>query len=311
MNGLLSGHQVLVVDDSQVHLHVLEQTLSREFECVHKARNGREAMAIFEREQPALVITDCVMPDVSGFELCQRIRATQSSYVYIIMVTSITEKDDIVKGLAAGADDYLTKPFHIEELLARVNVGRRLLDLHRQLEEKNRLLEHAALTDPLTGLPNRRAIEAWAAHQLPAAVRHGFSFWVIMIDLDHFKHVNDTYGHDAGDTVLKAVGEILQSNTRSSDIAGRIGGEEFLHAVTHANEEDLPTLVERTRAKLMARTFSFGGSQAIVTASFGVAGFRGEDAPAFGELIRRADRALYRAKQLGRNRAEYEPLAHS
>ena len=311
MNGLLSGHQVLVVDDSQVHLHVLEQTLAREFECVHKARNGREAMAIFEREHPGLVITDCVMPDVGGFELCQRIRAAQSSYVYIIMVTSITEKDDIVKGLAAGADDYLTKPFHLDELLARVNVGRRLLDLHRQLEEKNRLLERAALTDALTGLPNRRALEAWAAHQLPAAVRHGFSFWVVMIDLDHFKRVNDSYGHDAGDAVLKAVGEILQSNTRSSDIAGRIGGEEFLHAVTHANEADMPTLVERTRAKLMARTFSFGGSQVSVTASFGVAGFRGEDAPSFGELLSRADRALYRAKQLGRNRAEYEPLAHS
>jgi len=305
------GLHVLIVDDSQVHLHVLEQTLSREFDCVHKARNGREAMAIFERERPALVITDCVMPDFSGFELCQRIRAAQSSYVYIIMVTSVTAKDDIVKGLAAGADDYLTKPFHVEELVARVNVGRRLIDLHRQLEEKNRLLEQAALTDALTGLPNRRAIDAWAAHQLAAAVRHGFSFWVVLIDLDHFKHVNDTYGHDAGDAVLKAFGEILQSNTRSSDIAGRIGGEEFLHAVTHADEEDMPLLVERARAKLVARTFAFGGSQVSVTASFGVAGFRGETAPPFGELISRADRALYRAKQMGRNRVEFEPLSRS
>src|SRR5262245_917980 len=268
-------------------------------------------MEIFERERPALVITDCVMPDVGGFELCQRIRAAQSSYVYIIMVTSITEKDDIVKGLAAGADDYLTKPFHIEELLARVKVGRRLLDLHRQLEEKNRLLEEAALTDALTGLPNRRAIDAWAAHQLAAAVRHGFPLWVVLIDLDHFKRVNDSHGHDAGDTVLKVFGEILRSNTRSSDIAGRIGGEEFLHAVTYAEEECMPMIVERTRAKLMAHTFAFGGSQVTVTASFGVAGFRGTRAPSFGELINRADRALYRAKQLGRNRAEIEPLSQS
>lgn len=305
------GLHVLIVDDSQVHLHVLEQTLSREFDCVHKARNGREAMAIFERERPALVITDCVMPDFSGFELCQRIRAAQSSYVYIIMVTAVTAKDDIVKGLAAGADDYLTKPFHVEELMARVNVGRRLIDLHRQLEEKNRLLEQAALTDALTGLPNRRAIDAWAAHQLAAAVRHGFSFWVVLIDLDHFKRVNDTYGHEAGDAVLRAFGEILQSSTRSSDIAGRIGGEEFLHVVTHADEEDMPLLVERTRSKLMARRFAFGDSQVIVTASFGVAGFRGETAPPFGELISRADRALYRAKQTGRNRAEFEPLSQS
>src|SRR6185295_20369000 len=100
--------------------------------------------------------------------------------------------------------------------------------------------EHLALTDPLTGLPNRRAVEAWADRQLRAAVRHQFSFWVVMIDLDHFKRVNDTYGHDAGDTVLKAFGEILRSNTRSSDIAGRIGGEEFLHAVAYTEEEDMP-----------------------------------------------------------------------
>jgi len=311
---VLSDYHVLVVDDSVLHLTILQHTLSRAFASVHSARNGRDAMEIFERERPALVITDCMMPDVGGYELCQRIRAAQSSYVYIIMVTSIEGTENVVKGLAAGADDYLTKPVHTEELLARVRVGLRLIDLQRQLEEKNRLLEHFALTDPLTGLPNRRAIEAWAAHELPAAVRHGFSFWAVLIDLDHFKRVNDTYGHDAGDTVLKAVGEILKSNTRSSDICGRIGGEEFLHVVTHAEESHIPTIVERMRAKLAAQPFSFGGAEVaggaevIVTASFGVAGIRaGETAPTFGDLISRADRALYRAKQLGRNRAEFEP----
>src|SRR6185295_4369336 len=129
----------------------------------------------------------------------------------------------------------------------------RLIDLHRQLEEKTRLLEHFALTDPLTGLPNRRAIEAWAAHELPAAARHGFAFWVVAIDLDHFKQVNDTHGHDAGDTVLKTFGEILRSNTRSSDISGRTGGEEFLHVLTRADSAHIPMVVERTRAKLAAQ----------------------------------------------------------
>ena len=303
----MSGVDVLVVDDSAVHLKVLEHTLSRTFERVHLARNGREALEIFERERPALVITDCVMPDVGGFELCQRIRAAQSFYVYIIMVTSIAETESVVKGLASGADDYLTKPVHPEELLARVKVGLRLIDLYRQLEEKNRLLEHFALTDPLTGLPNRRAIEAWAAHELPAAVRHGFAFWVVAIDLDHFKHVNDVYGHEAGDTVLKAFGAILRGYTRSSDISGRIGGEEFLHVITHADETYLPAIVERTRAKLSAHSFTFGGSTVMVTASFGVTGFRGgEHAPGFPELVKRADQALYKAKQGGRNRAEYD-----
>ena len=303
----MSGVDVLVVDDSAVHLKVLEHTLSRTFERVHLARNGREALEIFERERPALVITDCVMPDVGGFELCQRIRAAQSFYVYIIMVTSIAETESVVKGLASGADDYLTKPVHPEELLARVKVGLRLIDLYRQLEEKNRLLEHFALTDPLTGLPNRRAIEAWAAHELPAAVRHGFAFWVVAIDLDHFKHVNDVYGHEAGDIVLKRFGEILRGYTRSSDISGRIGGEEFLHVVTHADETYLPAIVERTRAKLSAHSFTFGDSSVTVTASFGATGFRGgEHAPGFPELVKRADQALYKAKQGGRNRAEYD-----
>ena len=306
----MSVFQVLVVDDSLTHLKLLEQTLAREFQRVHLARNGRDALAIFEREQPAFVITDCEMPDLSGFEICQRIRAIQTSYPYIIMVTSIAEKENIVKGLAAGADDYLTKPIYTEELLARLGVGRRLLDLTRQLEEKNRLLEQAALTDDLTGLPNRRAIESWAAHQLAAASRHGFSFWVVLIDLDHFKRINDTYGHDAGDTVLKGFGEVLKSSTRSSDISGRIGGEEFIHVVTHAEEHHLPMIVERTRSKLAARKFSLGGMEVTVTASFGVAGFKGADAAmGFVELISRADRALYRAKQGGRNRAEFEPLS--
>lgn len=303
----MGGVEVLVVDDSAVHLRVLEHTLAREFERVHLARNGREALAIFDREEPALVITDCLMPDVGGFELCQRIRAAQSHYVYIIMVTSISETENVVKGLSAGADDYLTKPFHTDELLARVRVGLRLIDLHRQLEEKNKLLEHFALTDSLTGLPNRRAIEAWAAHELPAAVRHGFSFWVVLIDLDHFKRVNDAHGHEAGDIVLKAFGEILKGHTRSSDISGRIGGEEFLHVITHADQAHLPLIIERARAKLAAHPFRFGDSTVTVTASFGVAGFRGgERAPGFPELVKQADRALYQAKQAGRNRAEFD-----
>jgi two-component system cell cycle response regulator len=224
------------------------------------------------------------------------------------MVTSVTTTESVVKGLASGADDYLTKPFHTEELLARVKVGFRLIELHRQLEEKNRLLEHFALTDPLTGLPNRRAIEAWAAHELQGAARHGFSFWVVLIDLDHFKRVNDTYGHDAGDSVLKGFAEILKSHTRSSDISGRIGGEEFLHVVTHAEAAHVAIVVERVRAQLAAQTFSFGGSVVTVTASVGVTGFRaGEPPSTFAQLVSRADRALYRAKQSGRDRAELEP----
>ena len=189
------------------------------------AKNGSQALDLFAAHLPPLLITDWEMPDITGIELCERIRRDfPTSYTYIVILTGMTDTDKIVKGLAAGADDYLTKPFHAKELLARLGVGRRLVDLHRQLEAKNLLLQELALTDGLTGLPNRRAVEAWAVRQLKGAARHGFPFWVALADLDRFKRVNDTYGHDAGDTVLKKFAEILKANTRSSNICAGFGG---------------------------------------------------------------------------------------
>ncbi len=245
------------------------------------------------------------MLDLSGIELCEHIRNhPRQTYTYLIILTGITEKNKLVKGLAAGADDYLTKPFHSDELLARVGVGRRIVELHRQLEAKNRLLEELALTDPLTGLPNRRAIEEWATRQLSGAARYGFSFLVVLADLDHFKAVNDTHGHDAGDTVLKKFAEILKTNSRQSDICGRIGGEEFLFVLTHTTQENAVMVVERMRAELEAAEFDFDGSSLTVTASFGLAGFEGTQAPDFNRLVSQADAALYAAKRTGRNRIE-------
>jgi diguanylate cyclase (GGDEF)-like protein len=217
----------------------------------------------------------------------------------------MTDTDKVVSGLASGADDYLTKPFHAQELLARLGVGRRVIDLHRQIEAKNRLLEEMALTDPLTGLPNRRAVEVWAARQLNGAARHGFSFWVVMADLDGFKSVNDTYGHDAGDAVLKKFAEVLSANTRSSNICARLGGEEFLSILTHAEKENVEAAVGRVRQQFAAQEFKFQGRNLSVTASFGIAGFRGEKAPDFKLLMKQADAALYSAKTHGRNRIEF------
>jgi len=304
----VGGSKVLIADDSVVYRKLVERTLSVDSCTVLFAKNGQEAIEILDREHPSLVITDWVMPDLTGIELCQRIRAkSDSGHTYIILLTSNAEKENVVKGLSAGADDYLTKPFDPDELLARVRVGHRLVDLHRQIEAKNRLLEELALTDSLTGLPNRRAIVAWASRQLNGAARHGFTFWVALMDLDHFKNVNDSYGHEAGDRVLKEFAEILKAHTRQSDISGRIGGEEFLQVVTHGDEEGIRTLVEHIRCQLAETTFDFGGAPAKVTASFGVAGFFGKNAPEFSELVSRADAALYRAKRLGRNRIEIDP----
>jgi two-component system, cell cycle response regulator len=296
--------KVLVADDSAVYRKLLEQALSGDYSIL-MAHSAEQALEIFNRERPSLVITDWVMPDMTGIELCQRIRSNGGGpYTYVILLTTVAEKENIVRGLSAGADDYLTKPFHQQELVARVRVGCRLIELHRQLEAKNRLLEELALTDPLTKLPNRRAIEDWSRRQLSGAARHGFPFWVVLIDLDHFKHVNDNHGHDAGDMVLKRFGEILKMNTRLSDICGRIGGEEFLQVLTYADEPSVRMVVERVRKQFAAETFSFGGNTINVTASFGVAGFHGRTPPPFSELVTQADAALYRAKNNGRNCAE-------
>ncbi len=297
--------RVLVADDSAVSRKLVEHTLSEKRYSLVFAKSGRETVDLFALHHPALVIVDWVMPDLTGIEICKHIRSkTQASYTYIILLTAKSAKESVVEGLAAGADDYLTKPFHPEELIARVGVGLRIMELQREIEVKNTLLQELALTDSLTSLPNRRAIEDWAARQLSGAARYGFSFWVALADLDHFKTVNDTYGHDAGDTVLKAFSQILKAKSRRSDICGRIGGEEFLFVLTHSTEEDAKRVVESVRAELEATKFDFNGNCLTVTASFGLAGFSGTRPPDFNRLIAQADLALYSAKRLGRNRVE-------
>jgi two-component system cell cycle response regulator len=297
--------RVLVADDSAVSRKLVEHALSENRYSLVFAKSGREAIDLFTEHNPTLVIVDWIMPDLTGLEICKHIRSrTQASYTYIILLTGKSEKESVVEGLASGADDYLTKPFHPDELIARVGVGLRIMELQREIEVKNAMLQELALTDPLTSLPNRRAIQDWAARQLSGAARYGFSFWVALADLDHFKTVNDTYGHDAGDTVLKAFSQILKTKSRRSDICGRIGGEEFLFVMTHATQEDAKRVIECVRTELEATKFNFNGNNLTVTASFGLVGFAGAQAPEFSQLVAKADLALYSAKRLGRNRVE-------
>ncbi len=299
---------VLVVDDSPVARKLVEHALPAGEYTLLVAATGQEALEIFEKHHPGLIITDWLMPDLTGIELCQRIRARpEGACTYIILLTSISDKAQIVKALEAGADDFLTKPFHAEELLARARVGRRTVELHREIEAKNRLLEQLALTDPLTGLSNRRAIQEWALRQWSGATRHGFSIWAMMADLDHFKSVNDTHGHHAGDLVLKKFTEVLRESIRQSDMCARVGGEEFLVILTHTDQEGVVVLAERIRALFATHVFEFEGGRIQVTASFGIAGPPPGRSPDFDQLVARADAALYVAKRLGRNRVEIMP----
>lgn len=301
--------KVLIIDDSPVARKLLELTLLEKGYSLILATNGQNGIELFEKHGPDVVITDWMLPDLSGQEVCKRIRSSsRESYAYIIVVTAQTGKENLVEALSLGADDYLTKPFHRGELLARVGAGARITGLQRQIEAKNKQLEELALTDPLTGLPNRRAIEDWAASQLSNAARHGFPFWIALADLDHFKQVNDTFGHDAGDAVLKRFSKLLKSSLRRGDLCGRLGGEEFLLVLTHTDKQNALKVIDRIRLELSSTPLTFGGCTVGVTASFGLAGFEGsQKASAFGPLRQLADAALYAAKRAGRNRIEFTP----
>ena len=287
--------QVLVVDDSPVYRKLVEHALEGNPYSLMFAKSGREALDLVARNLPAIVITDWMMPDLSGLELCQRLRAdVHRGYTYIILLTSIAEKDNVVKGLAAGADDYLTKPFDPGELLARIGVGRRIIDLHRQIDAKNKLLEEMAHSDPLTGLPNRRAIEDWAARQLRGAARHGFPYWVVLTDLDSFKSINDTHGHHVGDEAIRVLAQELQRAVRATDTCGRLGGDEFGVAMPEADERHASDVASRVRQSLDELNRA-GKSPVPVQFSTGITSWRsGMDWQAMYQV---ADKALYVVKR--------------
>ena len=288
---------ILVADDSAVSRKLVEHALEAELCKLLFAKNGREALQIVSESKPHIVITDWMMPDTTGPELCQKIRAeSKEGYTYIILLTSSSDLEKMVEGLAAGADDYLTKPFHEKELLARIGVGRRIIAMHREIATKNRQLEEAARTDHLTGLPNRRAVEEYARKQLSGAVRYKFPVWLLAADLDGFKFINDTYGHSAGDEVLQYFAAVLKANTRTADICGRLGGDEFIVILTHVEKRHVPVFVERVQSALASHDFGFEGNVTHVGASFGSAGLEFPEQKEFGELLADADAALYRAK---------------
>jgi two-component system cell cycle response regulator len=302
MTSAVPKYEILVVDDSPVHRKLIEHILSGHGYSLSFACNGSEALQMYHEKATSIVITDWVMPDFSGLELCEHIRADKSSaYTYVILMTSNTEKDGVVKGLEAGADDYLVKPFDSGEMLARIGVGRRIIDLHRQLEQKRAQLEEVARTDSLTGLPNRRALEEWVIKQLKGASRHGFPLWVVLCDLDSFKEINDTFGHEAGDTVLRTFAGTLRKLTRISDMCGRLGGDEFLIVISHISSDNIELAINRFRELFCSLVFPFAGQSVSISATFGVAGSETDNLKDFDALVRKADEMLYEAKRAGRN----------
>lgn len=298
--------QVLVADDSIVSRHLMMETLRRwNYEPV-PATDGEQAWAILQRpDAPPMVILDWMMPGLTGLEVCRRVRQqAREPYTYMILLTSRGEKTDIIEGLEAGADDYVVKPFDLNELKVRLRSGRRIVDLQTELLAAREALREQATRDSLTRFWNRRSILEIMERELSRASREHRPVGIVMFDLDHFKAVNDTYGHLAGDMVLREVGARIGSSLRDYDACGRYGGEEFLIVLPGTDLAGAGSQAERARQLLAAEAIDIGTTELVVTGSFGVTCQPAGCHVPVDTLIRAADEALYTAKRNGRNRVE-------
>ena len=303
--------KILIVDDLSVNVQLQKTVLSAKGYEVAVARNGLEALQKVELDPPDLILLDIMMPTMDGFEVCKRLKNNEGTrFIPIIIVTALDEVEDKIKGIEAGADDFIIKPFNKHELLARVKSLLRIKHLHDQLEDKVRELEEAqkrlrelAITDGLTDLHNYRFFKEQLTHEIDRAKRHNLHFSIIMLDIDHFKKYNDTHGHLAGDAVLKNMAQLLRQNVRKIDIAARYGGEEFALVLIETNKTAARFVAQKLKKLVAEYPFSFRESQpnGKLTISMGVSTYP-DDGTSYQKLVDIADKRLYQAKSLGRNK---------
>ncbi|MGH9404191.1 MAG: GGDEF domain-containing protein [Terriglobia bacterium] len=295
--------RVLIAEDDPVSRRVLQAHLVKWGYDVRVTRDGQEAWDALQTDDcPNLAIFDWMMPSMDGVEVVRRLRARASStYVYVLLLTAKGQKEDIIAGLEAGADDYLTKPFDAQELQARLRTGSRILDLQSELIAAHEALRKEATHDYLTGVWNRAGILDILQRECARMVRTKGKIAVIMADIDHFKAVNDTYGHLAGDDVLREVSRRMQSSVRSYDSIGRYGGEEFVIVLPDSEAMSGTQQAERLRNSVGEQPVETAGLMISVTLSLGVAVMSQSHSDDYQALLRVADAALYRAKESGRN----------
>ena len=297
--------KVLAAEDNPVFQSMLANMLTKWGYDPVVARDGNEAWeALQQPDGPQLAILDWMMPGLNGVDICRGVRAAgREPYVYILLLTARTDSRDLVEGMEAGADDYLTKPFQAPELRVRLRAGRRILELQHQLMAAREALREQATHDGLTGLLNRCAILRTLDRELTRASRERHALAVLMVDLDRFKHINDTHGHAAGDAVLREAARRMREAVRNYDSVGRYGGEEFVIVLPGCDETGSLAHADRIRQTFAREPFRVEQLELTVTSSIGVS-FRTDPSENDShELLREADLALYLAKANGRNRA--------
>ena len=296
----------LVADDDNINRRILERFLGKWGYEVEAAKNGDEAWKMLQaKDPPRLAILDWMMPGLDGAQICQEVRRRGGSdYTYILLVTAKFQKQDVLQGLEAGADDYLTKPFEANELRARLRTGRRILELQGELLRSRDRLQHEASHDAMTGVWNHAAILEILQAELARSQREKLSVGVLLLDLDHFKNVNDSYGHLVGDVVLREVVRRLRSRLRAYDSIGRYGGEEFLIVLPSSRQENVLNQAERLRRAISGDLMEIPDTRIAVSISVGVSSCSGEGPQEMETVLKATDAAMYRAKEKGRDRVE-------
>lgn len=298
--------RLLLADDDPVDRAILTRWLSRWGYEVCAVADGAEALAALQRDPTIRIcVVDWVMPHLDGVAVCRAIRERERQhehYVYTILLTAKTQKEDVVRGIEAGADDYIVKPCNPLELEVRLRAGRRVVELQQDLIRSREALRKEAMHDCLTGLLNRAALFEHLDKELVRVQRTGGSLCVIMIDVDFFKAINDEYGHLVGDSVLRDLARRFESVLRTYDAVGRFGGEEFLMVLANCDSTYGEAVAERLRKHLGSQGVRIDGRELPVTVSFGVAATESRRHVDSEALIRAADAALYRAKATGRDR---------
>lgn len=302
---------ILLVEDEPITRLMTSRQLNRAGFEVEVVANGAEALAMLKKRFFPLMLTDWDMPEMDGVELCKAVREMPlEGYVYTILLTAREGKRNVIEGLAAGADDYIIKPPDDNELRARLNTGRRILKLEQSLRSANRRIHLLSITDALTLTYNRRHLMERLPQELERARRYGRPLAVVLCDVDYFKKINDTYGHQTGDEVLKGIAELVMSATRKDvDWVARYGGEEFLIVLPETSVPDAIAFAEKIRVAIAAHPFEIKGQLLKLSSSFGVAGYESTpDDAGVDALIACADLCLYRSKETGRNRVTGEAL---